>query len=84
MTVENSEAAPKVFTNGQVPPASQLRGQDQGAAPVDVAKAAELRETLYHGSGPEQAKAFHEMELMAVTKLAQIRANPQSPAVAAP
>ena len=39
-TVEEQPAAPKVFTNGQVPPAHQMRGQDQGApAAVDVAKA---------------------------------------------
>jgi hypothetical protein len=78
-TVENTPAMPKVALNGAVPPA-QLRGQDQGAPVVDVAKAAELRQTLYTGSGPEQAKAFHEMEGMAIAKFAQIRAGaPASP-----
>jgi hypothetical protein len=82
-TVEGMPAAPKVFTNGQVPPADQLRGQDQGAQPVDVAKAAELRETLYKGAATDQAKAFHEMEGLAIAKLKQIRAGgPQSPAAA--
>jgi hypothetical protein len=80
-TVENEPAASKVFTNGQVPPAQQMRGQDQGSPPVDVAKAAELRHTLYNGSGPEQAEAFHQMEGMAIAKFAQIRGGAQqSPA----
>jgi hypothetical protein len=90
--VEEHPAAPGVFTNGQgpqqgghpVPPQTQLRGQDAGAQDVDVAKAAELREQLYKGSGPEQAAAFHELEGMAISRLQQIRAGgPQSPAVAA-
>ena len=42
-TVEEQPAAPKVFTNGAVPPANMLRGQDKGAGPVDVAKAPEMR-----------------------------------------
>jgi hypothetical protein len=48
--VEESPAAPKVFTNGQVPPDSQLRGQDQGRnAPgqINVAKALERKREMY-------------------------------------
>lgn len=90
-TVEEHPAAPGVFTNGAVPPrdsrpvppAHQLRGQDQGAiGPVDIAKAAELKQTLYTGSGPAQAQAFHELEGMAITRLHQIRSGQRSPAAA--
>ena len=72
-TVEEHPAAPKVFTNGQVPPASQLRGQDQGATPVDVAKAAELKQTLYRGTAQEQNKAHREMQEMAIAAFGQLR-----------
>lgn len=74
-TVEAQPAAPKVFSNGQVPPAHQLRGQDQGAAPVDVAKARELKGTLYRGTATEQNAAFNEMQQMAVDKLAAMQAT---------
>ena len=80
--VENTPAAPKVFANGAAPPSGArpaLRGQDEGAT-VDVAKAAELRETLYKGSGPEQAAAFNEMQNMAIAEFTRLRGNPQSPA----
>ena len=62
-TVENSPAAPKVFTNGAVPPAGMLRGQDQaaGGQPVDVAKARERKAELYAASGPDQARIAKEM-----------------------
>jgi hypothetical protein len=79
-TVENSPAAPRVFANGQVPPAHQLRGQDKGAAPVgpvDVAKAAELKQTLYNGTAAEQNAAFGQMQEMAIAGLAAIHAQPQ-------
>jgi hypothetical protein len=88
-TVEEMPAMPGVFTNGQVPPKDgsrplpapgQLRGQDAGAQSVDITKAAALKETLYNGSGPAQAQAFHELEGMAITKFAQIRSGQGSPA----
>jgi hypothetical protein len=73
-TVEQQPAAPRVFTNGQVPPASMLRGQDQGGTqPVDVAKARALKETLYRGTAPEQNAAFSEMQQMAVDHLAGLQ-----------
>ena len=85
VTVENSPAAPGVFANGQVPPEGarppQLRGQDAGAPAVDVTKAAVLKETLYNGSGPAQAQAFHEMEGMAIAEFHRIRGGQRSPAV---
>jgi hypothetical protein len=41
-------APSKVLTNGQLPPAHQMRGQDRGVAgQVDVAKATELRDEYY-------------------------------------
>lgn len=71
--LKEQPAMPKVFTNGQVPPAHQLRGQDQGAGrTVDVAKAAELKHTLYKGTAPEQKAAFDEMQQMAVDGLAAL------------
>jgi hypothetical protein len=66
---------PKVFTNGAVPPAGSLRGQDQGSAPVDVTKAQELKQTLYKGTAREQNDAFGEMQRMAVDKLADMHAH---------
>lgn len=72
-TLGEQPAMPKVFTSGATPPANLLRGQDKGAAqPVDVAKAAELKHTLYKGTGPEQKQAFDEMQQMAVDGLAAL------------
>ena len=73
--IAEQPAAPKVFTNGAVPPPGQLRGQDQGSAPVDVAKAAELKQTLYRGTAREKNEAFGEMQRMAVDKLADMHAQ---------
>jgi hypothetical protein len=73
-TVEEMPAAPKVFTNGQVPPAHQLRGQDQGTAPgqVDVAKALDLKHKMYTAD-PGEAKQIHDdMQQMAIDQLAAI------------
>ena len=75
-TVEEQPAAPKVFTNGQVPPASQLRGQDQGVAqPVDVAKALELKHELYTADAPRQKQIADDMQQMAIDQLAAIHAR---------
>jgi hypothetical protein len=75
-TVENTPAAPKVFTNGQVPPAHQLRGQDQGAPPqVDVAKAAELKRTLYTGTAQQQNAAFGELQAAAIEQVTAMHAG---------
>jgi hypothetical protein len=79
--VEETPAAPKVFSNGQTPPAHQLRGQDQGAPPpVDIAKAAELKRTLYTGTAAEQQATFKTMEAAAVSQLAAMHAQRRQPA----
>lgn len=67
-TVENTPAAPKVFTSGQTPPPGTLRGQDRGAGgqPVDVAKARERKAELYAASGPDQARIATEMQTDAI------------------
>jgi len=76
-TVEETPAAPKVFTNGQVPPAGQLRGQDRGAQPVDVAKAAQLKEQLSAGTATtaEQNSAYRELMEMSIAQLSDIHAR---------
>jgi hypothetical protein len=77
-TLEDQPAIPKVLTNGATPPAHLLRGQDRTPAgqpaQVDIAKAAELRDTLYHGTAPEQNKAANTMQEMAIAGLQQIHA----------
>jgi hypothetical protein len=77
VTVEESPAAPKVFTNGQTPPPGTLRGQDQGAVPVDVAKARELKQTLYKGTAAEQNQAAEEMQRAAIAQLSAIHSAPR-------
>jgi hypothetical protein len=70
--LEEQPAAPKVFTNGAVPP-RDLRGMDRGAVPIDMAKAAELKQTLYSGSDTaEQNRAANDMQEMAIAKLQAI------------
>jgi hypothetical protein len=66
-------AAPKVFTNGATPPAAVLRGQDQGAPPVDLARAQELKKGLYRGAtAGEQNAIANEMQGMAIARLQQL------------
>jgi hypothetical protein len=80
-TVESSPGMPVVFANGAVPPEGarplpapgQLRGQDQGGAVTDVAKAAVLKKKLYGGTALEQNEAFAEMQKMAIDRLAVMR-----------
>lgn len=43
--IEKQEAAPRVFSNGMLPPRHMMRGQDQGA-PADQGEAAALRKQL--------------------------------------
>jgi hypothetical protein len=73
--VEEHPAAPKVFTNGAVPPADQLRGQDQGARQVDVAKARERKAELYAAAAPEQARIAKEMQGDAIAYLETLHAR---------
>jgi hypothetical protein len=70
--LEEQPAEPRVFTNGAVPPREQLRGQDRGAAPVDVTKAAALKQTLYRGTATEQNKAAADMQTAAIAALQAI------------
>ena len=72
-TVEEQPAAPKVFTNGAVPPAHQLRGQDQGEArPVDVAKALDLKHKMYTAEPGEAKQIQDDLTQMAIDQLAAI------------
>jgi hypothetical protein len=73
--VEETPAAPRVFTNGAVPPAHQMRGQDRaaGGGPVDIAKAAERRRQLYQApDAAEQNRVAKEMQAEAIDALAAI------------
>jgi hypothetical protein len=70
--LEEQPAEPKVFTRGAVPPAHHLRGQDRGAAPVDTARAAELRKGFYSPDAGEQNRAAIDMQGMAIAKLREI------------
>lgn len=71
--LEEQPAEPKVFTNGAVPSAQQMRGQDRGATPVDMAKAAELKQQLYRGAtSGDQNTAAIEMQKMAIAQLQEI------------
>lgn len=74
-TVESHPAAPRVFTNGAVPPAHQMRGQDQGAAPVDVAKAMETRARFRDADPAEQNRLANEMQEGAIATLTAIHAR---------
>jgi hypothetical protein len=73
--VEETPAAPRVFTNGAVPPAHMLRGQDQGgaSAQVDVAKALDRKKQLYGAAdAAEQNQVAQEMQGDAINVLAAI------------
>ena len=77
--VEEQPAAPRVFTNGQTPPPGTLRGQDKtpaGGPAVDIAKARELKNTLYRGTAAEQNAAAQEMQEAAIAGLSAIHAAP--------
>lgn len=82
--VEETPAAPGVFTNGAVPPEGarplpaqgQLRGQDSGAQPINVAKAAELKRELYTGSPARQVEVAGELTRAAMAELNAIHAAP--------
>jgi len=70
--LEEQPATPKVFTNGAVPPGTQLRGQDRGAAPVDPGQVAELRKGLYSPVAAERDKAAIDMNALAIAQLQEI------------
>jgi hypothetical protein len=72
-TLEEQPAVPKVFTNGAVPPRDQMRGQDRGAPPIDVAKARELKKGLYGAAdATEQNRIATDMQQAAIAALQEI------------
>jgi hypothetical protein len=72
--LEEQPATPKVFTNGAVPPAASLRGQDQGAPAADFARAQQMKKSLYGGtSAADQNQAASELQQMAITALQEIQ-----------
>lgn len=70
--LEEQPAPPRVFTNGAVPSRDQMRGQDRGAAPVDVAKAREVKKSWYEADGASQDRIANEMQASAIDLLAAI------------
>ncbi|MFE5037168.1 hypothetical protein [Streptomyces sp. NPDC056683] len=70
--LEEQPAVPQVFANGAQPPAHLLRGQDRGAQPVDMAKARELKKSLYGGTATEQNEAAKTMQTAAIEALQAI------------
>jgi flagellar hook-basal body complex protein FliE len=72
-TLEEQPAAPRVFTNGAVPPAHQLRGQDRGAPAVNTAQAMELKKSLYGAADAgEQNRIAQGMQATAIDALQAI------------
>ncbi|MHB9861973.1 hypothetical protein [Streptomyces sp. YIM S03343] len=67
--LEEQPAVPQVLANGVQP---VLRGQDNGAPPIDMAKARELKQTMYFGSAPEQNAVAVEMQTAAIEALRAI------------
>jgi len=78
--LEEQPAVPHVFTNGAVPPPHMMRGQDNGAPPVDVAKAQQLKKQLYRGPDAGEQNAIHgqlnEMAIAALQSIHQGGARP--------
>jgi hypothetical protein len=73
--VEEQPALPKVFTNGAVPPAGTLRGQDQGTGrtQIDVAKAKEDKASMYGAATPaDQNTIANDMQARAIQALAEL------------
>jgi hypothetical protein len=76
--LEEQPAAPRVFTNGAVPPSSMLRGQDAGGSAVDPSRIAGLKKGLYASAGanaPTQDAIAGEMNAAAIKMLHQIHAG---------
>ncbi|MEU6340300.1 hypothetical protein ABZ883_05025 [Streptomyces sp. NPDC046977] len=75
--LEEQPAAPKVFTQGAVPPVHALRGQDRGA-PVSaaVAQGQELKKSLYTApDAAAQNKIAQDMQSLAIAQLAAIHSG---------
>ena len=72
--VENQPAVMAIASNGAIPPAHLMRGQDHGAR-VDVTKGEQLRTAFKASDDARQQKALAEdLNLMAIEKLAEIHA----------
>lgn len=75
--LEEQPAMPKVFANGATPgsgavppPQPALRGQDQGAPPMDIAKAQQLKKGLYGAAdATEQNAIATDMQSAAIAAL---------------
>ncbi|WP_020684212.1 hypothetical protein [Streptomyces prunicolor] len=75
--LEEQPAVPKVFTNGAVPPKSQLRGQDRGAGTaVDTAAAVEMKKGLYAAPDATAQKLIaDDMQGRAIARLQEIHSG---------
>ncbi|MET7944344.1 hypothetical protein [Streptomyces sp. NPDC005302] len=73
-TLEEQPAAPKVFTQGAVPPSTALRGQDRGGPmAATIAQGQELKKSLYEApDATAQNKIAVDMQALAIAQLAQI------------
>jgi hypothetical protein len=66
-----SPATPKVLTNGALPPAHQMRGQDAGAPPA--VNGVELRKQLADSLDAGEQKRLHDqMQSLAVAKISEL------------
>jgi hypothetical protein len=74
-------APSRVLSNGALPPTHLLRGMDQGAGTVDVAKATELRRKLDSAPDATAREAIaKEMNAEAVLAWQQLRDSRYQPA----
>lgn len=72
--VENQPAVMAIASNGAIPPAHLMRGQDRGSR-VDVTKAEQLRSAFKASDDARQQKVLAEdLNLMAIEKLHEIHA----------
>ncbi|MFJ4787567.1 hypothetical protein [Streptomyces sp. NPDC088794] len=76
-TLEEQPAAPKVFTQGAVPPPTALRGQDRGApATGAAAQGTQLKKSLYGASdATAQNQIATDMQGLAIAELSRIHSG---------
>ena len=76
LALEEQPAVPGVFTNGAVPPANQLRGQDRGAPAAGAAVAQDLKKGLYTATdATEQRRIADDMQGLAIARLQEIHSG---------
>ncbi len=74
--LENAPAVREVVRNGALPPEHLLRGQQNGAPVVDMAKAAEQRRALYTApTAAEQNRIAGEMNAQAIAALQAVHSG---------